>query len=106
MSNENNKQDIQLAELSKDVKHIKEALDRQIESYNGKFRMTDDRITREVGANKTLIDLHCKRIREVEKEQAEMKTKQEVNKTKLGALILVISSACTFIANYVLQARH
>jgi len=63
MSSENNKQDIQLAELSKDVKHIKEALDRQIESYNGKFKMTDDRITREVGANKTLIDLHCIRIR-------------------------------------------
>ena len=63
MSSENNKQDIQLAELSKDVKYIKEALDRQIESYNGKFRMTDDRITREVGANKILIDNHCSRIR-------------------------------------------
>jgi len=63
MSSENNKQNITLAEMGKDIKYIIDRLDKLIESYNGKFRMTDDRITREVGANKILIDNHCSRIR-------------------------------------------
>ena len=105
--NENEKQNVKLAEMSKDIKHIKEALDRQIESYNGKFRMTDDRITREVGANKKLIDLHCVRIRGVEKEQAETKTKLSVATTKLAIFISgVIFAGIFLLENFVDYLKH
>jgi len=64
--NENNKQNIELAEIKKDIKYIKEALDRQINSYNGKFLMTDNRITEARVELKTMIDGHCSRIRTAE----------------------------------------
>ncbi len=67
MENENNKQNVDIAVIKEDVKHIKEALDRQIENYNGKFRMVDDRITTGHAELKSLIDNHCGRIRATEK---------------------------------------
>jgi len=97
MSEENNKQNITIAEIQKDVKYIKEALDRQIESYNGKFRMTDDRITKEVGANKTLIDNHCKRIRELE-------VKEATTTTKLTMVISGIVFAGVFLLDQIVDA--
>lgn len=66
-----------LAEIQKDIQHFRENQDKgfkhieeqqsnMIESYNGKFLMVDNRITKGEGHTDDL----CKRMREAEKVQA------------------------------------
>ena len=55
-----------LAEIQKDLTHILKDQSRMIESYNGKFEMTDDRITRVCDKAIKLEE----RITEAEKVQA------------------------------------
>ncbi len=62
----NEEQNIAITETRSDVKHIKESIDHMIESYNGKFRMIDDRITKDKKDSQKQLDNHCPRIRKIE----------------------------------------
>lgn len=65
-----------LAEIMLKLEHIDENQSNMIESYNGKFKMTDDRITRE-----------CKVIEKIDDRLQAVEVKQAIVVTKLAMLV-------------------
>lgn len=79
--------------------------DRIIESFNGKNKMTDDRITAVDKKHQKQADNHCRDLKIVKKEQEGIKVKLATTTTKLAFIISGIIFAVVFffdrIATYI-----